>query len=136
MLELAHLLRVQELHFPGLVDPSLALLDELLEPGSHVLVLPSLLLSSHQLLLQPLRLVDGVGHRVIPHLLLELIVLELGLGPTALAADLEQLVAGAVTRYIEHDVKHKMDSDKETGLTADELAVVEDLLDHWVHFDQ
>ena len=136
MLKLPHLLLVQELHFAGLVDPSLPLVDELLEPSGHVLVLQSFLLRHHQLLLQPLSLVDGVGHRFIPHLLLESVVLQLGLGPTALAADLEQLVAGAVARCTVHEVKHKMDSDEEMGLTADELAAVEHFLDHWIHLYQ
>ena len=96
--ELPHLLLVQELHVAVLVDPGLARLDELLDPGGLDLVLLSLLLRCHQLALQPLHLVVEVNHRFFPDLLLPLVVLHLGLGPAALAAGLEHLVTCAVAR--------------------------------------
>ena len=72
MLELAHLFLVEELDLAALVDPGLALLNELLGPGGHVLVLLSQSLGCHQVALQPLAFIDRVLDVFVPQHLLHL----------------------------------------------------------------
>ncbi len=124
MLELPHLVLVQELDFAFLVDPGLAFRNEKVDPSGSVFVLPGLLLRSHQLSFQPMSLVDGVIHMFIPHILLELVVLDLGLSPAALTADLEQVVSSTMARYTVQEVKHEMQNDEVGVVTGDEFGLI------------
>ena len=96
MFELAHLLRVEELDLAMLVDPGFPLLNELLGPGGHVLVLLSQILGCLQFALQLLVSVNDLIDVIFPHFLLNLVVPHLLVSASALGPDLEQMMARSV----------------------------------------
>ena len=84
-----------------LVDPGFPLLNELLGPGGHVLVLLSQSLGCHQLALQPQGFFDRFLDGIVLHHLLHLVILDLLGSASALGPDLEQMVARAVASCTE-----------------------------------